>query len=262
MNRFGKHAAIGLLDITAVVLVGAQGGLWGWLVFALGLACLGLCERPVRRRLCLLYGSIGLLGLTPISTNLGYSHFLILGLCLLLAVGGPYMISRYTYGEQMVWFRLHHGRRWTRREVAYIGLTAAVAFLLLPFMLRSSMSYPHWSVEGNASSIIRLFIGTNALGIWDELFFICCVLGILRRYLPFRAANCAQALMFASFLYELGFRGWAAFVIFGFALIQGYIFMKTESLLYVIAIHLVADFVLFLTLLELLHPGYVPIFVT
>jgi membrane protease YdiL (CAAX protease family) len=112
------------------------------------------------------------------------------------------------------------------------------------------------------ANLLKLFIGTNVLGIWDELFFVITVLAILRRYLPFIWANGAQAILWTSFLYELGFRGWGPVAIFPFALLQGYIFKRTDSLLYILTIHLTIDLVLYLALVHAYHPGWVPLFVT
>src|SRR5438105_3569702 len=128
-------------------------------------------------------------------------------------------------------------------------------------MLKSSGSYVNWTVDPGVSNLVRFFIGTNALGIWDELFFVSTVLGLLRRHLAFPIANLTQSILFTSFLYELGFRGWAFLVIFLFALVQGYIFKKTESLFYIITIHLTFDLILYLALIYTHHPSWMPIFI-
>jgi membrane protease YdiL (CAAX protease family) len=128
--------------------------------------------------------------------------------------------------------------------------------------MQSTGEYHNWNFDLTVESLGLLFIGTNALGIWDELFFVVTVLALLRRHLPFVWANLAQASMFTAFLYELGFRGWAPFLIFPFALLQGIVFKKTENLIYVIAIHLTLDFVLYLALINAHHSHLLPIFIT
>lgn len=120
----------------------------------------------------------------------------------------------------------------------------------------------NWSFALTPDSLGLLFLGTNGLGIWDELFFVVTALGLMRRHLPFVWANLAQAVMFTAFLYELGFRGWAPFLIFPFALLQGIVFKKTENLVYVIAIHLTLDLVLYLALINAHHPDVLPVFIT
>ena len=177
-----------------------------------------------------------------------------------LPVAIPYLVSLSFYRDHLVRFPLGHKRRWYRTEVAYIAFTATVAYLILPFYLASTGSYHNWTVEPGALNLFRLFIGTNGLGLWDELFFVATVLAIFRHYLPFRWANIAQAILWTSFLYELGFRGWGPAPIFIFALLQGQIFRKTGSLLYIIAIHLTLDFILYLALIHAYYPSWLPIF--
>ncbi len=183
-----------------------------------------------------------------------------MGFALGLAIAIPYVVSKYIYKDGVITFKFHHGRRWYRTEIAYVFLTAIIAYFLLPFLLKDTESYKNWTVDTATQDLIRLFIGTNVLGIWDELFFVSTILGILRRYFNFALANLSQAVLFTSFLYELGFRGWAFIVIFIFALIQGYIFKKTESLFYVITIHLTLDLILYLVLIHLHHPEWLRIF--
>jgi len=251
-----------LLGASGIVLIALQIKPAGWLVLAAGAALLPFCRKEFAKDLLLLYLSAAILGVTPITTDISYGHMALMGATLLLAVAIPYLVSRYGFKEYHVHFPFRLGRRWISKEVLYILTTGAVAYFLLPFYLQNTGAYLNWTVEPGVSNIARLFIGTNGLGIWDELFFVCTVLGILRRYLPFTVANLIQATLFTSFLYELGFTGWGPLMIFPFALFQGLIFKRTESLLYVITIHLTYDFVLFLALLNAHHPTWVPIFVT
>lgn len=260
MHRIAKICSIILLALTGVILIPLQMHMIGWSLYVLGLVTLLFCTKQFRKDIALIYLSLGLLGLTPITTDISLVHIAHMGLLLGLAVLLPYCISRFVYKDHLVRFPWHHGRSWYKTEISYILLTAAVAYLLLPFMLRTTGSYQYWTVEPGTWNLFLLFLGTNGLGIWDELFFVCTVLGILRRHLPFRWANLTQAILFTSFLYELGFRGWAFLVIFAFALLQGYIFKKTESLFYVITIHLTLDFILYLVLIHAYHPEWLPIF--
>jgi hypothetical protein len=75
-------------------------------------------------------------------------------------------------------------------------------------------------------------------------------------------ANLAQAALWTAFLCELGFTGWGPIFIFGFALLQGWIFQKTHSLLYTLTIHLSLDFVLFISIIHSHHPELINIFIT
>jgi membrane protease YdiL (CAAX protease family) len=234
---------------------------WGWAFLAIACATLPLCTQQFRKDVVLLCVSLGLLGITRIDTDVSPAHMVAMGTTLLLAVAIPYAVSRWIYRDYLVRFPLHHGRRWVRTEILYILMTVAVAYFLLPFYLRTSGAYLNWTVEPGWAFLTRLFIGTNGLGIWDELFFISTVLGILRRFFPFVWANIAQSILFTSFLYELGFTGWGPLMIFPFALLQGEVFRRTESLLYVITIHLSLDLVLYAALIHARHPEWMPIFV-
>jgi membrane protease YdiL (CAAX protease family) len=129
-------------------------------------------------------------------------------------------------------------------------------------MLRSTGSYHNWNIQPGFFPVAISYIGLNVVGIWDELFFVSTVLAIFRKFMPFHFANISQAIIFTSFLFTLGFGGWCFIVIFIFALLQGYIFKKTESLFYVLTIHLTFDLLLHLTLVQLNHPTWLHIFIT
>jgi membrane protease YdiL (CAAX protease family) len=257
-----KLISLFILALVAVLLMGVTQKQLGWTLYGLGLVWLGITTKGnFRKHIAIVYMSLGLLGLIPITTEVSNENFIRMGLVLSAALLLPFIITRYILKDHAVDFRWHHGRRWLRAETFYVVGTALGAYFFLPYYLTNSGAYLNWSVENTADSITRLFIGTNVLGLWDELFFVNTILGLLRRYLPFWQANLLQAVLFTSFLFELGFTGWGPLVIYPFALSQGYIFRKTNSLLYVITIHLTLDFVLFLALLNAHHPELADIFI-
>ncbi|MDP3991711.1 MAG: CPBP family intramembrane metalloprotease [Candidatus Colwellbacteria bacterium] len=252
-----------LLSATGIILIALQVKPYGWLVYGAGLLSLVFAERQFAKHLLLVYVAIALLGITAITTDISYRHMFEMGLALVLVLIIPLTIARKFYKDKaLIPYTFHHGRRWFRSEILYIVITAILSYFLLPFYLLNTGAYLNWNVEPGLSNIIRLFIGTNALGIWDELFFVNTVLGILIRHIKFGWANLIQSVLFTSFLYELGFTGWGFILIFIFALTQGYIFMKTKSLLYIITIHLTLDLILFLALIEAHHPEWLSIFIT
>ena len=260
MNKL-KHLLVAfLLVICAIVLIGLQMKLFGWILYGIGLLSLLICEKQFRKDIFLVFISLGLLGLTHITTDISIMHILQMGTLLSLAIAIPYFVSRFVYKDYLVKFTFHHGRSWYKKEIAYIFFTALVAYLFLPFALSNTGSYLNWTVEPGILNLFLLFLGTQGLGLWDELFFVSTILGILRRHFTFQVANITQAVLFTSFLYELGFRGWLFIVIYLFALLQGYVFKKTESLFYVITIHLTLDLVLYLVLIHAHHPSWMPIF--
>jgi membrane protease YdiL (CAAX protease family) len=260
MNRLPHLFTALLLGFCAIALIGLQLKFLGWMFYGIGLISLLFGTKQFKKDLLLVYISLGILGFTPITTSIDFMHILQMGSLLSLAVAIPYLVSRFIYKDYLVRFKFHHGRSWYKAEIGYIIFTAIVAYLVLPFALSNTGSYHNWTVEPGVINLIVLFIGTQALGLWDELFFISTVFGILRRHFTFWAANLTQAVLFTSFLYELGFRGWMFIMIFLFALLQGYVFKKTESLFYVITIHLTLDLVLYLVLIHAHHPTWLPIF--
>jgi membrane protease YdiL (CAAX protease family) len=262
MKKVFETLAIILLIVTAITLIALQTKPLGFYILAIGAITTLFSNTKFRKDILLIYVSLAILGVTPITTDISIVHMFQMGTALILAVAIPYIVSRFVYKDYNVRFPWHHGRSWYKSEIWYIIITATIAYFLLPFMLRSSGAYTNWTVDPGVENLTRLFIGTNALGIWDELFFVSTVLALLRKHLSFPIANMTQAVLFTSFLYELGFRGWCFPVIFIFALIQGYIFKKTESLLYVITIHLIFDLILYLVLIYLYHPKWIPIFIT
>lgn len=234
----------------------------GWfLLAAAAIALLRERRASFGRDMYVLIGALAALGLVPINTDISWGHMLFMGAIMTLVIAGPFLVTRHIFHDKHIVFPFRFGRKWRKREIAYVLLAAVVSYFLLPFYLAQG-SYLNWGVTLDTSHVIRLFVGTNGLGIWDELFFIGTALALLRAHVPFWAANLAQATLFTTFLYELGFRGWGPFAIFVFALTQGYIFNQSKSLLYIVTIHLTIDFVLFLTLIHLHHPEYLRVFIT
>ncbi|MDB5179199.1 MAG: putative Abortive infection protein [Patescibacteria group bacterium] len=258
--RTAPFLLIGLTCLSGFVLMGLRSPEFGWPLLGITLILTLLWRHPIRRHLPLVILSLALVGITPITTDVGVGHVAFMGTMIALAVIIPYVVSSKIHHERIIRFPLHHGRRWYRSEIGYVVFTAVVAYLILPFYLSNTGSYHNWTVEPGVGNLVRLFIGTNGLGLWDELFFVTTILAVFRRYLPFWWANIAQAILWTSFLYELGFRGWGPVAIFLFALLQGEIFRRTDSLLYIVTIHLTLDFVLYLALIHAYHPEWLPVF--
>lgn len=262
MQTYLKSASLILLIISAIILIPLEKQFLGWSLLIITGILLVFTETHFRRDMILIVASIGLLGITPINTNITFLHIFQMSTTLFLAVAIPYLVTRKLYKEKTIRYPFHHGRKWYKKEIFYILVTATIAFLLLPFYLRNTGSYHNWTVQLGAFKLTILYLGTNGLGTWDEFFFISTVLAVFRKYFPFPLANAAQAVIFTSFLYALGFRGWAPFVLYPFALSQGFIFKQTDSLLYVLTIHLTLDLVLYLALIHAYYPNLLPIFFT
>ena len=167
-----------------------------------------------------------------------------MGSVLVVAVVVPYVVDRFVFKRHVVRFPINTGRRWTTAERWYVVIVVGLAWLIMPFYFINSGTYLNWPAVSEPSEIIRLFIGVNAVGLWDELFFICTVFALLRRHFRLWQANLLQAIVFVSFLWELGYTSWGPFLTTPFVLIQGYLFNRTRSLPYVLCTHLIFDCVL------------------
>lgn len=259
-----KYAVIGIICTGAVFLLAVHSLRWfGWLL--LGVVAMALLARHASRfgkHMLILVAALVLLGTFPINTNISYGHMATMACMIVATVALPVVITRHALKEKIIRFPFKHGRTWYKKEVLYILLAGIASYLFLPFYLANTSSYLNWDAPLEPSYIARLFVGTNALAIWDEIFFVGVCLALLRRHIAFVWANTAQAVLWTAFLYELGFRGWGPLVIFFFAFSQGYIFKRSNSLLYIITVHLTIDLMLFLTLLHLHNPEYLRIFVT
>jgi membrane protease YdiL (CAAX protease family) len=171
------------------------------------------------------------------------------------AVAVPYAVSRFVYRDHAVRFPWRGGGPWRGLQWGWLVAVLLLGWLILPFYFISSGVYLNWPVVDTPDLIARLFVGVGAVGIWDELFFICTVFALLRRHMPNAVANLLQAIVFVSFLWELGYREWGPLLTIPFALLQGMIFLRTRSLAYVVTVHLLFDAVVFAVLVHGHNPG-------
>lgn len=223
--------------------------------------------------------AIGLLIVRTISLHAELSNGAMLRFT--LALGGavlvPYLVSRYVYRDRATGFPwrgdLRKGRtqwcrqqwtrqQWTWQQWTWLAGVLLLGWLILPFYFISSGVYTNWPEVTTPDLIARLFVGVGAVGIWDELFFICTVFAVLLRHFPVWAANALQAVVFVSFLWELGYQAWGPALTIPFALVQGFIFLRTRSLGYVVTVHLLFDAVVFAVLVHAHNPQLFDIFPT
>ena len=260
---------IGLLP--AVLVCGAAVLLFGFMVpwagyalLVVGLAAAWLTDRSGRTSRLLADLSLIALGQVIISTisvaaDISYGNMLLMGTVLGLAVVVPFVISRFVFGDRVIRFPWRTGRRWTRVQWAYLLLVLFLGWAILPFYFITSGVYTNWPTVTTPDEIARLFVGVNAVGTWDELFFICTVFALLRRHFPTWQANLLQSIVFVSFLWELGYQSWGPLLTFPFALLQGYTFKLTKSLTYVLVVHLLFDAIVFAVIVYA-HNGWPAIF--
>lgn len=250
-----------LVSASGVLLFGLGWNLAGYASLAAGLIISAIVDRVLFRDLALVALGIVVISVVPLNADLSLRHMVLMGAALALAVILPWATSRFLFHEQVIRFPVLTGKRWSLPAKLYLPGVVLLGYLILPFYLISTGVYENWPDATEAPSVFwRLFVGVNSVGIWDELFFICTVFTLLRRHFPTWLANILQAVIFSSFLWEIGYQAWGPLLTFPFALLQGYTFSLTKSLSYVVSVHLLFDFVLFLALVHAHNPAWLAVF--
>ena len=250
-----------LVSASAVLLFGLRIPVAGYGVLGAALLLAFVINRALFRDLLLIGLGLVIISTISVEANISYPNMALMGLVLGLAVLVPYLIARYVYRTHAIRFPIRTGQRWTTLERWYLVLVVLLGWLILPTYFIRSGAYQNWPAVTAPDEIARLFVGVNVVGIWDELFFICTVFALLRRHFPDWQANLLQAVIFTSFLWELGYRSWGPLMTFPFALLQGYTFKVTKSLTYVVCVHLLFDLVVFLVIVHAHTREWLPIFV-
>lgn len=250
-----------LLVAAGFVLFVRQDQLIGFALLAGALVWAAFLGRRLLTDPALIAFGITVMSLVPITTDISNGHMAVMGTAMTLAVGVPYLVSRFGTREHAIRFPVRTGKPWTQAERWYLPAVLVIGYALMPVYMIGTGVYTNWPAVSDPEGIARLFLGTNVLGIWDELFFICTTFTLLRRHLPDWTANLLQAVLFTSFLWELGFHAWAPFFIFPFALLQARLFSITRSLSYIVSVHLLFDFVLFLVLIHAHNREWLNIFI-
>jgi hypothetical protein len=235
----------------------------GWLLLAAGLGVAVLLERgsvtasgpSLTRDLSLIAVGLLIVSSVPLKAELDNAAMIRFTLALGGAVVVPYVISRWVYRDHAIRFPWRGGGRWRTWQWLWLGAVLVLGWLVLPFYFITSGVYLNWPVVDTPDLIARLFVGVGAVGIWDELFFICTCFVLLRRHFADATANVLQAIVFVSFLWELGYRAWGPVLTIPFALLQAIIFLRTKSLGYVVTVHLLFDAVVFAVLVHAHNPG-------
>jgi membrane protease YdiL (CAAX protease family) len=237
----------------------------GWLLLAAGLVIAAVMERSrvtasepsLTRDLSLIAIGLLIVSAVPLKAELDNAAMVRFTLALGGAVLVPYLVSRFIYRDHAIRFPWRGGGRWKAWQWTWLGAVLVLGWLILPFYFITSGVYENWPVVDTPDLIARLFVGVGAVGIWDELFFICTCFALLRRHFADATANVLQAIVFVSFLWELGYRAWGPVLTIPFALLQAIIFLRTRSLAYVVTVHLLFDAVVFGVLVHAHNPGLV-----
>ncbi|MET1154372.1 CPBP family glutamic-type intramembrane protease [Arthrobacter sp.] len=249
-----------LLSASGVLLFGVENEPIGYTMLALSMVTAALVDAGFFRHLALIAAGMVIISLVPLNADLSLRHMFLMGGALALAVLVPWLVSRFAYRETIIKFPINTGRKWPLAAKLYLVGVVALGFFILPVYLISTGVYLNWPDPSDPTIFWRLFLGVNAVGIWDELFFICTAFTLLRQHFPDWLANILQAVVFSSFLWEIGYQAWGPLLTFPFALLQGYTFKLTKSFTYVVSVHLIFDFVLFLALVHAHNRDWLPIF--
>ena len=249
------------VSLSAFLMFGLQHQASAYPVLVVSLVAAFLLDRDLGKSLALIGFGIALIGLISLEADISWSNIVLMGSVLITAVVVPYVVDRFVFRRHTVRFPINTGRRWTRAERWYVVIVVGLAWIIMPFYFIRSGTYLNWPAVREPSEVIRLFIGVNAVGLWDELFFMCTSFALLRRHFPMWQANVLQSVIFVSFLWELGYQSWGPFLTIPFTLVQGYLFNRTRSLPYILSTHLIFDCVLWAVLLHAHNPGWLPIFV-
>ncbi len=265
--RTGPRTALRLL--AAALVCGAAVPLYvlllrppGYAMLAAGVVLAAAVDRHLCRHLAVIAASLVIISTIPLAADLSDAGIARFAVVLTLALAVPFAVLRFVFHEDVIAFPWRTGQRWSRFEYTYLVVVVVLGYLVLPPYFIGSGAYRNWPTVTEPNEIFRLFVGVNAVGLWDELFFICIVFALLRRHFPVGLANALQAVVFASFLWELGYRSWGPALTIPFALLQGYIFARTRSLTYVVTVHLSFDLIIFMILVNAHTPQLFDVFVT
>ena len=246
---------------TAVTWIAFEAWAWG-APFALAFLWSLRFEPAVRRRRFVALGSaVAILAAAPIHTGLEPTHFLTLGLAFAAAIALPTWLLRHdrdAEGEAVIGFRLFP-RTLDRVDLLYTALSIPLAWLgvRLYFGFFAPEVPFNWPLppEPDGGTLLRLFVGINGVGIWDELFFVNVGYAVLRTLYPKRQANALQSVLYTTVLFDMAFRGAGWPLVTLFALTQGAMYERSRVLLWVLIAHLVVDYFLFQAIVEAYYPG-------
>lgn len=217
-------------------------------------------QKTERQYLGLFLGVAAIAIFTPMTTHTNLVPMIAISSLMASMVVLPQFFSQRVFGRHLLHINLDWHRKWRWWEVGYIALVVTEAYLLLPHYFSSTGAYTTWDVQPHLGQIAVVGTAIIVIGMWEEFFFIGIVYNILQRYVPAILANVVQATMFTMFLYRVGFHYYAPAIIFCYAFIQGLLFAKTKSLLYVLTVHFFADIMIFLGLVHAFFPDRLPIF--
>lgn len=262
-----QHAALLFFCASIPLLITFEQYAVGAVCFAISALCTWRTRDIVfQTRFFVLLLCVALLAIAPISTNTATVPALTLGAFLVAVVVLPHWLlsnPRVAKNSDSVTERVITYQWWPKHfswlEMGYVLLSVPLAWggLRLYFTLSPEVPF-NWTLPPTPSDepLLRLFFGINAVGIWDELFFINTVFAVLRSLYPFWTANFAQTVLYVAVLNDMAFTGWGPLFVAVLALTQGIMFERSRTLVYVVLVHLIVDYFLFQEIVSAHYPGF------
>lgn len=254
-----RYLSLALFCLATPLLISLELFLPGAVLWLAGLTlALTDPESAFKRRMGTLYAVVALLAAAPIHTDTSNAHVVAIAIPFFLVIAGPAVFLGKT-DPGVIRYRFWPRKfRWL--DIFYVAISIPLAWAAFEFyfgMVNPEVTR-NWTLPPvpDEEEIWRLFAGINAVGIWDELFFVNTVYAVLRSLFSFRVANAAQAVVYTAVLYDMAFTGIGPVLIYLFALTQGSMFEESENLLYVLIVHLIVDAFLFSAIVHSYYPGY------
>ena len=211
-----------------------------------------------QRRFALLIACTALLTVAPIATSTDTIPALTLGAFMIAVIVLPHWALSPPRDSGVIvyqWLPKH----FSKLETAYVLMSIPLAWLGLRLYFTLSPEVPfNWTLPDMPSDdpLLRLFFGINAVGIWDELFFVNTVFAVLRSLYPFWTANLASSVFYVAVLNDMAFIGWGPIFVGVLAITQGIMFERSKTLIYVLIVHLIVDYFLFQEIITAHSPGF------
>ena len=246
-----------LLSLLATVVLWIP--LEQWLIGSISAAIFAASlvrESPPRRlRYLALASAVVVLAVAPIDTRTDNQHSLTMAIFFLAALVLPTLIL---WRQKIITFKLFPDKLdWIDVLYTLAAIPLAWGGFRLYFGVLSPEVPFNWTLPPtpDTEELLRLFLGINAVGIWDELFFVNIGYAVLRSLFPPRIANPAQAVLYTAVLYDMAFTGWGPLFVYTLALTQGAMYERSKVLLYVLVVHLIVDYFLFQEIVSAYYPG-------
>jgi hypothetical protein len=261
-----KRASLWLMCLAVIFIVALKPDRSGWEYFhLLGWPCMAvslflgwrLKESVWLKTLVLFAYVIVVLYFSRIDSDFSNSHLLEMGIFLVIGLlVVPAVLAKFWLKTPLKYRWLNGKWTWQMWLWIPVGFLIAIGAFWLYFNILTPNLYTSWPlVGGKDEALARIFWTCNLGGCWDELVWINFVFSLMMRHFSHWEANFAQAVFFTSFLYDVAFFGAGPLLLYPFALLQGYTYYKTGSLLYLIILHFIVDLVLFFMIANRWFPG-------